>query len=371
MTGSASNGGGRSDLSGSGPTGTIPDLAILDSVAHPVFVLIPDAEGHPIYAFWNRMSEHYGGRSRADVIGRTARQVFSGAFGEAAFARHCEALKAKTAISYDLMLDLGGVPSEVHTKLTPVLSEQGEVRAVVGTSTVVSGLRAAEQREVETLALVERARSEMEQYLTFAAHDLRAPMNRLAAIASLLRDELQDGQTEAHELTDLLEQVSSKAQELISDVLDFNLASNAGTQVETFDLALLCRDIFTVLDPMQQHDLGAEEARITADRLAIQIVLRNLVDNAIKHSDKERIWLRITLAAEDGGMELRVSDDGPGLPAGDLEFLDGKGVTYGQGFGLLGIRRMIMMRRGTLTARPREGGGTTFHIRLPGLALAF
>lgn len=341
-------------------------LEILDHISQPVFVLTPDSLGRPVYSFWNRACERHGHRPRSEVLGRTSAEVYDSGFGQAAYQRHVAAMTAETPITYDVLLDIGGEPTEVQTTLSPVRTATGQLIAVVGSSIVLSSVRMAQQREIEALAVVERARKEMEQYLAFAAHDLRAPMRRMMGLAEMLRDDLPDDAQDARETAQLMEEVSAKAQELITDVLRFSEATNATRRVEAFELAPLARDIFTVLDPLGLHDMQAEPARLTGDRTAIQIVLRNLVDNAIKHSDKDRIRLRITLEQTPEGCDLLVWDDGPGLPAGDLSFLDGKDFEYGQGFGLLGIRRLIEMRQGHLSATSETGGGTTFRISLPG-----
>lgn len=339
----------------------------LDYVAQPVFVLRPDKDGRPVYIFWNRAAENLSGHSRHYVYNKTARDIYPGAFGEGAQRRHEETLHSKQAQSYDIMLSIDDEPIEVRVTLHPILNYDDSMLAIVGTSVVLTSLRASQQLELETYAMIERARDEMERYLAFAAHDLRAPMRQMAGLAEMLQEELPADANEARELASMMEQVSQKAQELITDVLKFSEATNATVKVESFDLRLLARDIFTVLDPAQRHDLGSDGGRITGDRTAVQIILRNLVDNAIKHSEKDRIWLRIQLDDIGDGLDLLVLDNGPGLPEGTLDFLEGKSYEYGQGFGLLGLRRLVQIRQGTIQAVNRPEGGTMFRIHLPNL----
>jgi len=346
------------------------NFAILDYVALPIFVLRPDPDGRPVYAFWNRAAERLGARPREEVLGHTAREVYEGAFGEAAYRRHMEVMATRTAQTYDLLLDLDGSATEVQTTLSPILGHDDHIIVIVGTSTIVTPIRAAQQKDIETLARVERARREMEQYLAFAAHDLRAPMRRILGLSELIRDELPEDATKAREIADLMSEVSEKAQDLIGEVLDFSEASNAEERIESFELHLLCRDIFTVLDPRGQHDLDAQEIRLTADRTALQIILRNLVDNALKHAGKDRVRVRVRTDATNEGLDILVEDNGKGLPGGTLDFLDGKPFEYGHGFGLLGLRRLLGMRKGKLSATQPEGGGSVFRVHLPGTRLA-
>lgn len=351
----------------SGDIGMNPlNFAILDFVAVPIFVLRPDAEGAPVYAFWNRAAERLGARPRHKVLGRTAVEVYDDTLGNAAYQRHIEVMSSRTAQTYDLVLDIDGAETEVQTTLSPILGHDGQVIAIVGTSVILTPIRAAQQKDIETLARVERARCEMEQYLAFAAHDLRAPMRRILGLSELIRDELPEDATEAREIANLMSEVSEKAQDLIGEVLDFSEASNAEARIESFELHLLCRDIFTVLDPRGLHDLHAEEIRLTADRTALQIILRNLVDNALKHAGKDRVHVRVCTGATPDGLDVLVEDDGKGLPGGTLDFLDGKPFEYGHGFGLLGLRRLLGMRKGRLSATQAKGGGSLVRVHLPG-----
>ena len=294
------------------------------------------------------------------MIGRTAREIFRTNLGEEAYQRHLEVMRSARLTEYDLVLDLHGESREVRTTLSPVLDPDGTVVAIIGSSVVLSDLRASEQNRIEAMALLERARAEMDQYLAFAAHDLRAPMRRMSGLAALIQEELPES-------AEMMEQVCHKAQSLISEVLSFSEANNAKGRVETFDLQALARDIFVVLDPLHRHELTAEAATLSGDKVVLQIVLRNLVDNAIKYTDRDIVRLHIALEDRQDGLAICVADNGPGLPDADMRFLEGTGFEYGTGFGLLGIRRLVGTRGGRLSAALRTEGGTIFRISLPSL----
>lgn len=339
---------------------------ILDHVAVPIFVLRPAADGRVTYAFWNSAAERISGRLRADVLGRTALDLYNGAFGENAYERHRKAMETGEPATYEVMLDIAGVPREVQTTLAPIKSYDGSTLVVIGTSVVVSALRAAQQRELETLAMIEATRSEMESYLAFAAHDLRSPMRQVAGLVEMMQEELPESADEAREIAAMLEQVSAKAQGMIGEVLNFNEAVNASAGAESIDLGSLCTDIFTVLDPRRGHLLTSDEADLYGDKVALQIVLRNLVDNALKHGGKARMSVHIGVMMDDDRCWITVQDDGPGLPDDQMQFIEGKRFSYGNGFGLLGVRRLVQLRQGELIAEQPDSGGTRFRLCLPG-----
>jgi len=348
---------------------SLPELQILDHVGLPTFALRPDAAGLPVYAFWNRACERASQRPRAEILGRTALDIYDESLGRAAYDLHCDVLQNAREISYDILLDLGGDVKEVHTTLSPVLDKDGQVITLVGTSRVIDGLRRAQKNELETLALVEQTRNEMERFISFAAHDLRSPMRNVAGLIDAMRDEIGPDQSQVLSLIDMLEELSKKTLRQISDVLNFSQSHNAQPELQDFEFSAMSRDIFSVLDPHQQHDLQADTAWLHGDKVAIQIVLRNLVDNAIKYGQRECITVRAKIAADENGLKIVIWDNGPGLPQEDQAFLDGGKFRYETGFGLLGIRRLVQLRQGTLTASKRPEGGTIFQVFLPGTAL--
>lgn len=108
----------------------------------------------------------------------------------------------------------------------------------------------------------------------------------------------------------------------------------------------------------------------TATPHHLQRVLRNLLDNAARHA---REHVTIGLTAEDGTAELTVTDDGPGIPAGERERVFGRFVRLdddrsrqgGTGLGLPIARDVVIAHGGTLTVHTAPVGGALLRIRLP------
>ena len=107
---------------------------------------------------------------------------------------------------------------------------------------------------------------------------------------------------------------------------------------------------------------------LEADDVALQIVLRNLIDNSLKHGSRKCISLFVGLDGEDGGMlGFTVRDNGCGLEDPKRAFLDSGKFTYDSGFGLLGIRRLLLSRGGNIWAEvPPHDVGTLIRFTLPG-----
>jgi signal transduction histidine kinase len=107
------------------------------------------------------------------------------------------------------------------------------------------------------------------------------------------------------------------------------------------------------------------------DRARLQLVLRNLIDNAIQHSPRGG---RVTVIAREirgprhGWLECEVRDRGSGFPDGDLAHVFEPFFSRregGTGLGLAIVERIVRDHMGEVVAENREGGGALVRIRLP------
>ncbi|TIC87091.1 ATP-binding protein [Crenobacter intestini] len=112
--------------------------------------------------------------------------------------------------------------------------------------------------------------------------------------------------------------------------------------------------------------------RVQADPIQLEQVLLNLIRNALDATGSQTGWGRITIASEacTGGVRVRVSDSGPGIPADVLPrifdpFYSGKSQGGGMGLGLTISQTLIESFGGTLYARNLAEGGAEFMFELP------
>jgi two-component system, OmpR family, sensor kinase len=114
---------------------------------------------------------------------------------------------------------------------------------------------------------------------------------------------------------------------------------------------------------------ASAELVVAGDRLRLEQALGNLVENALRHGEGT---IRLDAVAEDGVVELRVSDDGEGFPP---EFLphaferfsraDVARATGGAGLGLAIVDAVARAHGGTASAANLPGGGAAITLRLP------
>jgi signal transduction histidine kinase len=145
--------------------------------------------------------------------------------------------------------------------------------------------------------------------------------------------------------------------------------------VELEDVARSVLDEFQIHAQAKGLDMSVDDgAHLTAwcDEQRLAQVLRALVDNAVKFSPPGSS-IRIQTRGEDQWATVVVSDDGPGIPAGELPHVferfhrgsEERATTAGAGLGLSIARELTEMMGGTIRAEAGPGRGASFLVRLP------
>ena len=243
-------------------------------------------------------------------------------------------------------------------------------------------LEATVPREVSPLvsslnALFERLAHSIEHERRFnadAAHELRTPLAAVRAQAEVALASTSDAER-AHALRQVLAGCDRAArlvdQMLTLARLDPQRTLAGGTR---FDLAIVARDAVAAIAPAGlvrgvEVGLDATSAPVVGDPALVAILLRNLLDNAIRYSPAgTTVDVRVRTA--DGGSELAVSDQGPGVPPDERERLGerfhrvlGAGEP-GSGLGLSIVRRIAELHHAALSFHePASGRGLEVRVR--------
>ncbi|SEA66385.1 HAMP domain-containing sensor histidine kinase [Variovorax sp. YR216] len=196
------------------------------------------------------------------------------------------------------------------------------------------------------------------------SHELRSPLTRARLNAELLPATPEGATERAALLRDLAEM-----RDLISDLLESErLASpHAALHREPVDLAALVREVAGELDGGERVaiDAPADLPALSLDRSRIRLLVRNLLDNALRHGADSAQPPQLTLRRAGQGVELEVRDFGPGVDAAQLDRLtepfyrtDGarQRATGGVGLGMYLCRLVAEAHGGRLSVRNAEPG---------------
>ncbi|MDW3222242.1 MAG: ATP-binding protein [Paracoccaceae bacterium] len=335
-----------------------------DDIAASVFVLEPDQTGVPRYVIWNTTAELESGLNRDSVLGRTARDVYAGSVAEIEYQRHLVALRTGESVVYDINDTTSGASKRRCTTLKAQHDCDGSILRLIGTIKDTTAEHEARNLRTRLASLS----GEAEQFVALAAHDLRTPMRNISILADMLREDFEDRGDGKLELIDLLEEVAEKSGGLLREILTHTQDINASAEVKWFDFEQLCQTLIDVLDPLSMHSIVAPKIWLFSDKTAMQIVLRNLFDNALKHGQKSNLSIIVDVQQSSfDTLSIQVQDNGQGFEGAGRALLDTGPFRADKGYGLLGIRRLLTARGGTIRSQDRsDRKGCTISFTLPG-----
>lgn len=291
---------------------------------------------------------------------------------------HPDVLRAKVAVFVELhqkeirLRESERRALELHHK-TLLLEQHTRQRDALSTLN--------EQLREQTRAL-EQALTARNRFYASMSHELRTPINAIIGYNTLLLDriygELNDKQV--HGLN-RVQKAAYHLLELVNDVLDLSKieAGKIELSLQPVSFPAMLEDLFVTVRPLaDEHKTPLElkssdgaSATIVTDPRRVRQILLNLLSNAIKFGGGSPIrvdWKKL----DEGGIEVSVADQGPGIPAADLQRIFDEFVqlatevpTGGTGLGLPISRRLAVLLGGALHAESVVGQGSTFTLRLP------
>lgn len=222
-----------------------------------------------------------------------------------------------------------------------------------------------------------------EAFLSTAAHELKTPLTTIKGYGQLLLRFLNQPTLDREHLLRMagqLQRQTDRFEALVNDLLDVSRIQQGRVALrpQAIDLASLVAEVVARFE--QSHErtlrhqliLEARSVRGWFDPIRLDMVLTNLLSNALKFSPAGG-EVRITVGPGDGGAELRVSDQGIGIPIEEQAhlfdpFMRGEQVwpqMGGTGLGLFITGQIVEQHHGTIEIESAPGKGSTFIIRLP------
>ena len=215
------------------------------------------------------------------------------------------------------------------------------------------------------------ANSDLEQFATIVAHDLKAPMRALGYLAEDIERAAADDDAASvrDKLADLRRQ-TSRMSSMLTALLDYASAGPAQAPLEHVDTLALVREIVGSLPQGGiVVEIGGDWPEIETLAAPFDLALRNVIENGMKHHDRSQG--RIAVRCEDTGdaLQITIEDDGPGIAAADREsiFLPFRTIgAAGSGMGLPLAKKMVEAVGGTIVSMSTAGErGACFMIRWP------
>ncbi len=222
------------------------------------------------------------------------------------------------------------------------------------------------------------------KFLANMSHEIRTPMNAIMGFGDLLSEEkLTDEQSH---YVNIICNSGKHLLQVIDDILDFSKIEADKMDIEMGECSF--RDLLAIIETML-HPLAAEKdlkfeirediglpANIRTDSSRLQQCLINLVNNAIKFTEKGHVYVNVSLEDRDNQPYIRfdVEDTGIGISPDRQEKIfesftqadEGTSRKYGgTGLGLAITKQLVKLLGGKLTLTSEQGKGSVFSIAIP------
>lgn len=221
------------------------------------------------------------------------------------------------------------------------------------------------------------------ELITAVSHDLRTPLATTRAMVEALADNVVTEPADVQRYLKLILQETQHLNRLIDDLFELSQIDSGALRLRMMPIQigeLVAETVAAYQVPAVERGVALEEqlarsldsTSIDADPERLQRVLRNLLDNALRHTPRAG-RIRVAAATNATDVQVSVEDSGPGVPTDELErifdpFYRGEPSRRrdaGAGLGLAIARGLVQAHRGRIWAEPSALGGVAVQIRLP------
>ncbi|MGY5846917.1 PAS domain-containing sensor histidine kinase [Salegentibacter sp. HM20] len=259
----------------------------------------------------------------------------------------------------------------------PLINVAGEITGLVGIARDISEIKAKEKKLEEVNKELQITNRELEEFAYVASHDLQEPLRMITGFLERLK------QKYTSELDEKAQQYIYYAQDgairmrtLIRDLLEYSRAGRFENQAEAVDVNLVVRDILK----LQQKSIREKKAEILynhlpiikSHRIAVQQLLTNLIQNALKYQ-RPGVAPRITIECREADTKyvFSVADNGIGIEPGFenkifevFQRLHSRAQYSGTGLGLAVCQKIVDNLGGKIWVEANEPEGSIFKFSL-------
>jgi two-component system NtrC family sensor kinase len=329
------------------------------------------------YQAVNKAFCQFAGKRETEILGKTDAEVFSGAQAEENQRENREVLEKRQTLNVEKRVEGLDGGRWLHVIKTAVVSPDGEVSGVLGTSRDITELKNFQDRIIRSQRL-----ESIGQLAAGIAHEINTPLGIILGYAQLSKEDVEPG-TELHESLSTIEKYARISRGIVSDLLRFS------RHTESIKRPLDVNKIINQIVGVLEHTFGLERITIAreleeslplvfGDQEKLEQAFVNLLNNArdaIGSDGQVRIWTTYDPGQKE--VVVGVYDTGKGIPPEIRDkifdpFFTTKGVGKGTGLGLSTTFGIVKDHGGKIDFESACGvkdstdkTGTTFIIRFP------
>ncbi|GIW43045.1 MAG: hypothetical protein KatS3mg077_0327 [Candidatus Binatia bacterium] len=362
------------------------DLAVkrLETVLDrmPVGCIISDAELR--YVYWNKAAENIFGYSSDEVLGKSAVEVVTPPHLRNLSVRGFEELAQGRNTTVGPMR-LENITKDGRTIIcewnaVALTDPDGAFVGMLSMCQDVTEQHRTEQARRELVGQLQEADRMRAAFVATLSHELRSPLNVILGYHELLHEGVFGTLSTAQlEVLDRIGQAARQLLELVTSTLEVSRiqAGRAALNLRLLQPLGLMEQIRSETLELQQKDgvsvewdLSERLPPVYTDEAKLKVIVKNLLSNALKYTEAGTV--KISARAVERGIEIAVSDTGPGIPEDLLPHIfepfrrgevDSK--KSGAGLGLYLVRFFADLIGAQITVQSTVGQGSTFSVLLP------
>ncbi|MDD5390206.1 MAG: PAS domain S-box protein [Gallionellaceae bacterium] len=362
--------------------------ALIDTI--PDLVWLKDPEG--IYLFCNTVFERLYGARQADIVGKTDYDFVDAQLADSFRAHDRKAIEAGHPSSNEEWVTFAedGYRGLLETIKTPVRGPDGQLIGVLGISRDITALRETQEklrelnaelelRVAERTAEWQTVNQSLESFVYSVSHDLKTPLRGVEGYSRLLQEDFAGKlDDEGRLFIANIRAGVARMNELIDDLLAYSRMERRRLNAGPLELDRLLDSLLAEHgEEFASRGVRIERTlpplNLSADADGLVLVVRNLLENALKFSSQSaRPRIEIGARQENGNVILWIKDNGIGF---DMKYHDRIFEIFqrlhrqedypGTGIGLALVKKAMQRMGGKVWAESAPGAGATFYLELP------
>lgn len=245
---------------------------------------------------------------------------------------------------------------------------------------IVELIPVSSKAEIDELQLknkeLQKINFELDRFVYSASHDLRAPLTSVLGLLYLLREEVQE--KESQKLVDMMEESILRLDNTIRDIVAYSRNNRTEVQIEPLRIGLIIDDLIKSLRYLESGDIHLsscvryeDDFVFLGDKIRLTIILTNLISNSIKYRHQARTpEVVVKVYREDSEIIITVADNGIGINEQHIGkifdmFYRTNDLSAGSGLGLYIVNETVKKLEGRIEVKSKVNEGSIFKIMLP------
>ncbi len=233
----------------------------------------------------------------------------------------------------------------------------------------------AEEELIQKNEELQKVNSELDRFVYSASHDLRSPLSSVLGLISLIEFESKEPDTLTY--SNQIRKSINRLENFIRNILSYSKNNRLDLEVTPIPLNTTIEEIIDSLHNSKEAEgvtfsiTMDEQQPFYSDIHRFRIIMENLISNAIKFQDYQRLERSISITGKvyEDNLWMEVTDNGIGIaeqyqPKIFDMFFRISGEREGSGIGLYIVKETVTKLHGTITVDSNEHTGTAFHVQL-------